>query len=304
MREIYAAGETVYDLIFKDNKIVAAKAGGSMLNAAISMGRLRLPVNFISEFGKDKIGDIISEFLKDNRVNDELVYKYDGKTPLSLAFLNIDSDAEYSFYRLFPKKRFEIRFPNIKINDIFIFGSFFSITQEIRPRLFDLISFAKKNGALIIYDPNFRSSHLHQLGELKDLIIENISLSDIIRGSDEDFKNIFGSQDADEAYREVTKYGCKNLVYTANNKGVTLRTTGIRKHYKVNDIKPLSTIGAGDNFNAGIVHSLYKQNISLSDLQRLDEEKWDKMIETGIKLGTYVCMSFDNYISEKFASEL
>ena len=53
MRKIYAIGETVCDLIFKDDKPLAAKAGGSMLNASISLGRLKLPVNFISEFGND-----------------------------------------------------------------------------------------------------------------------------------------------------------------------------------------------------------------------------------------------------------
>jgi sugar/nucleoside kinase (ribokinase family) len=34
------------------------------------------------------------------------------------------------------------------------------------------------------------------------------------------------------------------------------------KHYDVPSIKPLSTIGAGDSFNAGIITAMYETNYS------------------------------------------
>ena len=39
MRKIYTIGETVLDIIFKNGQPVASKAGGSMLNTAVSLGR-------------------------------------------------------------------------------------------------------------------------------------------------------------------------------------------------------------------------------------------------------------------------
>ncbi len=68
-RRIFTIGETVYDIIFKDGNPIAARAGGSTLNSSVSMGRLGLPVHFISEFGMDQVGKFIVEFLKDNKVN-------------------------------------------------------------------------------------------------------------------------------------------------------------------------------------------------------------------------------------------
>lgn len=304
MRQIYAIGETVYDLIFRDEKLIAAKAGGSMLNSAVSLGRLQLPVHFISEFANDNIGKIIRDFLFENNVSDDFVYRYnDGKTALSLAFLNETSDADFTFYKLFPRKRLNISLPEIQADDIVLFGSFFSLTNEIRPQLMEIIHYAASQGAIIIYDPNFRKAHLHQLNELKEYILENISLSHLVRGSDEDFYNIFACSDIDNAYKEVVKCGCTNLIYTANKKGVFLRTDDIMNHFDVNKIKPLSTIGAGDNFNAGIIFSLYEQNISLSQLGNLESEKWNRIIEKGIDFGTHVCLSYDNYISKDFAGK-
>ena len=55
MPVIYTIGETVFDIIFELDQPVAAKAGGSLLNTSVSLGRLGLPVQFISEYGTDKV---------------------------------------------------------------------------------------------------------------------------------------------------------------------------------------------------------------------------------------------------------
>ena len=70
MKKIYTIGETVYDIIFKNCQPIAAKAGGSMLNSSVSLGRLGLPVSFISEIGKDQVGGFIFVFLIDYNFNE------------------------------------------------------------------------------------------------------------------------------------------------------------------------------------------------------------------------------------------
>jgi len=39
MRTVYGLGETVLDIIFKNRQPVSAKAGGSVLNALVSLAR-------------------------------------------------------------------------------------------------------------------------------------------------------------------------------------------------------------------------------------------------------------------------
>jgi fructokinase len=304
MRKIYGIGETVFDIIFKSGQPQAAKAGGAMLNSTVSLGRIGLPVFFISEYASDNVGMIIDDFLTENGVGTEYVDHFkEGKTKLALAFLNEKNDASYTFYQDYPEKRLNIDFPDIKKDDIILCGSIYAITTEIRKKFRDLTSKAHQNGAIVIYDPNFRPSHSSDLEFLKPMIIENMLTAKLIRGSDEDFKNIFGAGTPDEAWNVVRKY-CSCMVYTANAEGVYVRTVSYSGKFSVKAIKPVSTIGAGDNFNAGMMAAIYRNKITADQLDKMGEEEWSKVISMGVDFATNVCLSYENYISKEFAREL
>jgi fructokinase len=81
---------------------------------------------------------------------------------------------------------------------------------------------ASDNGALIIYDPNFRDSHLPELAEVKPWIEDNISCAGIVRGSNEDFEIIFGTRSASETWNLPCFRRCKALIYTSLPSGVDL----------------------------------------------------------------------------------
>ena len=303
MRNIYAIGETVFDIIFKDNEPVTAKSGGSVLNTCVSLGRLNLPVHLITEYANDPVGEIIDGFLNKNGVSTDFVQRFgDGKSALALAFLDENNDADYSFYKLYGKQRLNVPMPDFKPDDILLFGSFFAITKEVRYNLLRIVQQAKKDGALVMYDPNFRNAHSEAMDELRPMIIENIALADIIRGSNEDFQAIFDKNTPDETYQLIAGK-CPNLIYTANTEGVYLRTDQTKKQYRTEQIEPVSTIGAGDNFNAGILFSLIKNNITREKLAGMSETVWDKTIKTGIAFATHVCLQMDNYISKEFADK-
>jgi len=304
MRKVYGIGETVLDIIFKDNQPQAAKAGGSVLNSAVSMGRMGLPISFISEYGTDDVGKLIDDFLRSNGVDSSYVHRFsDGSTALALAFLNEKNDAHYTFYKDFPAKRLNVEFPSINKDDIVQCGSFYAIWPEIREKFRKFINGANDNGGLVLYDPNFRPTHLSELNELKPMIIENMRAASLLRGSDEDFRNIFGVNNADEAW-EVVRENCKCLVYTANAGGVYVRTSSFSGKFPVHQIKPVSTIGAGDNFNAGMITAIYRNNIKRDDLKNLGEPEWTKIITSAVAFATHVCLSYENYISDEFAEEM
>jgi len=303
MRRIYAIGESLLDIIFQNGKPEIAKAGGSMLNSVVSLGRLGLPVSFISEYGLDKIGNMIDSFLNNNGIDTSFVHRYnDGNTAISLAFLDKNSDASYSFYKNYPEKRLDFVFPEIKKDDIVLCGSYYSISKEIREKFRGFIYDARRNGAIIIYDPNFRKSHLNELKNLKPLIIENIQAASIVRGSDEDFRNIFGSGNPEEAWEAVREY-TRVLVYTASAGGVYVTTPMFSGRFPVRKITPISTIGAGDNFNAGMIASFYKNKIVMDRLERLTGKEWSEIIATAVQFATHVCLSYENYISNDFAKK-
>ncbi len=302
MPAIYTIGETVYDIIFKNDEPVTAKAGGTMLNTSVSLGRLGLPVSFVSEYASDRIGDIINGFLGDNGVDTKHIYRYrDGKTPVSLAFLNEQNDARYSFYKLYPDRRLEIKIPEFYRADILLFGGFYSLMAEVRTSLISFVRAARDAGAVIIYDPNIRSPHKDEIDELRDLVFENISLSNIVRGSDEDFKTIFNISDGKEAYKLLTNHGCEYLIYTKSNIGVEIHSPEGMVEVPVQKVATVSTIGAGDSFNAGLIYELFRAQMQSGDFK---EDDLGKMVKTAITFGSHVCTHFENYISQEFAAKL
>ena len=92
MRKVIGIGETILDIIFRNDQPSAAVPGGSVFNGIVSLGRMGVNVCFISETGNDHVGNIILQFMRDNHIPTDHVNVFpDGKSPVSLAFLNISS---------------------------------------------------------------------------------------------------------------------------------------------------------------------------------------------------------------------
>jgi fructokinase len=301
MRKIYCFGEAVYDIIFKDERPVDAKPGGAMLNIAVSLGRLGLPVHFIGDFANDRVGSIIKCFLTDNGVDTSNVTMYDNaKSRIALAYLDKNNNADYSFYKIRVEEELYINFPELHEDDILLFGSYYGIKPEIRSMVHDFLTQCRKNNALIVYDPNFRKAHLNMLDRVKPFIADNIAIADITKGSDEDFLNVFNTSDAKETYDELKKIGCKSLIFTRNRHGVEYCSEDQQFHYPAIDLIPVSTVGAGDTFTAGMAYWLFLNKIKRSDISLLTETHYKDMISTGISFASDVCMNFDNYLSHQF----
>ncbi len=296
---IYTFGESLLDVTFRNRQPVSAWPGGAMLNTSVSLGRLGLPVSLITEYGKDPVGEMIDGFLRENGVDTRYAVRYDGnKTTVALAFLNERNEASYSFYKEYPERRLQGVMPEFSGGDYFLFGSFFALDPGVRPALVSLLKQTSGRKTFIYYDPNFRSSHLDELPALKKNIIENISMASLVRGSDEDFRNIFGAENAEDAWAAV-KDRTGALIYTASDRAVYLKTPELSLEVPVPPVETVSTVGAGDTFNAGIVSELYKRKVTPDSLSRLTREEWTEIIRTAITLAGEVCGRYENYINKK-----
>ena len=304
MRKVFGIGETILDIIFRNDQPQKAVPGGSVFNGLISLGRLNVPVSFISELGNDRVGDMIRDFMEDNHITTEFVDRFpDGKSPISLAFLDDDKNANYIFYKDYPAQRLEVPLPKIEKDDIFVFGSYYSLNPVLRTRMVEFLQYAQERKAIIYYDPNFRKAHAHEAIRLMPTVLENLEFADIVRGSDEDFQNLYGKSDAQEVYKEHIQFYCDRFLTTHGANGVNLHTRNFTRHFDSPQIQPLSTIGAGDNFNAGLICAMLRHDIRHADLPSLDQDTWGKIIRCGMDLASEVCQSYDNYISKEFAAK-
>lgn len=310
MRRIVGFGETVLDIIFKNNLPTAAVPGGSTFNAITSLGRT-VPKNFpdvrilmVTQTGDDHVGDLVVSHLERNGISTEAVTRIkDTQTHISLAFLDERNDARYEFYKdhahasLDDGKVGGVRFEK---DDIVLFGSFFAINPVIRDYTEGLLRKAREAGAIIYYDINFRSNHRKDLPQTMGFIEDNCRLADFVRGSSEDFQCLYGCLDGQKIYDEHISTLCRNLIMTQGSGPVEIYTPAGHWEFPVEKVKTVSTIGAGDNFNAGFAYSILAGRMTREECGSLAQEDWKRMVWTATKFSSAVCRSVYNYVDEDF----
>ena len=174
----------------------------------------------------------------------------------------------------------------------------------MRDKILELLDLAREKKAIIYYDPNFRSSHKDEAMKLAPTIIENLEYSNIVRGSADDFSNLYHLKDVDKVYKDKIKFYCPNFIYTAGSEAVSLRTDKIAKEYSISPLEVASSIGAGDNFNAGVIYGLLKSGVRHRDLDRINGDVWDEIIRYGMAFAANSCTSLNNSIAPEFAKTL
>ena len=302
MGRVIGIGETVLDILFKNGQPVKAVPGGSVYNSIISLGRMGLDAAFISEVGDDRVGEMILSHLRDSGVDASAVCCFSGgKSPLSLAFLNERNDAEYLFYKDYPNNRLEVEFPKIGPGDIVLYGSYFVLNPVLRAKTKAFLEYAHEQGALLYYDINFRKTHASERIKLAEALIENLEFADIVRGSADDFTYLYDMTDADKIYKEKIKFYCPNFIFTSGDGDVRLFTKDGSERYPVKKIEVVSTVGAGDNFNAGVVYGLMRAGATREALPTMDRGEWNRVMGCGLDFSAHACTLIENYVDKEWA---
>ncbi|MGI6223541.1 MAG: PfkB family carbohydrate kinase [Prevotella sp.] len=300
-------GETVLDILFRGSQPIGANAGGSALNSAVSLGRAGAKVEFVGEAGADSTGVHIAQALELNHVGTGYFRLLKGmRTTTSLAYLDEENDAHYVFYMDVPKNDIPRRIPDFHPNDILLFGSFYAVNPQNQQWVDSLVEQARRQGVIIYYDINLRSPHANMLPRLMPNIRKNLGRADVVRASNGDLKTVFGSGNADSIYHAVIAPLCRNFIVTHGAHPVRVYGNGGRQYtFDVKPITTVSTIGAGDNYNAGFVYGLVRQKITREILGKpLSESQWAQLNDYAQQFSQDCCMHLDNYISNEKAAQL
>jgi fructokinase len=195
-----------------------------------------------------------------------------------------------------------VEFPKIEQGDIVLYGSYFVLNPVLRDKTKAFLEYAKECGAILYYDINFRKNHISERIKLGEALIENLEFADIVRGSADDFRYLYDMTDAEKIYKEKIKFYCPEFIFTSGDGDVKLFTKDFTETFPVKQVEVVSTVGAGDNFNAGVVYGLLSAAVERDSLASLSKNEWCRIIACGLDFSAHACTLIENYVDKEWAT--
>jgi fructokinase len=196
--DVVALGELLIDFTqngesIQGNRLFEANPGGAPCNVLAMLCKFNKRTAFIGKVGNDPFGNLLEDTLLEIGINTDGLVK-DQCTPTTLAFVHnfSNGDREFSFYRK-PGADMMLSEEDLNVGlisnaKIFHFGTLSMTHPNTRKATKEAVSIAKKNGALISFDPNIRESLWDSLDEAYDQVSYGLSQCDILKISDNELK--------------------------------------------------------------------------------------------------------------------
>ena len=301
MRKVIAIGELNQDIIYRNDIPVSSVMGGRIMNMASSLAVSGIPVYAVSECGADGIGDMVIRFMNGHGVDVSSVDRYtDGETALSVIIENGKEGMSVINYGRYPSDRFDVVWPRIDEDDIVVFGSFYSVDPLLRERLFEMITYAAERKAIIIYLPGFRNRMNLRITKVMTAILENLEISNIVIGHQDEMKWIFGEENPDKLYNDRIAFYTPNYLHLDNDVTLSLFSPLQKKTVQVNAVNVDGKLGWHSGFYAGVIYGILSNDIKYNEINGIDVSKWDDIIETAYAFAGNAAVNPDNSVSADF----
>ena len=268
MIDIITLGELLIDLTQRGsdengNGEFTAYPGGAPANVAVAASRLGASTGFIGKVGNDAFGRSLADTLKKDNVDIKGLY-YDDEQPTTMAIVSVDASGErdFSFYRkpgadtqLTVEEAVEALADLPKILHV---GSLSMTTSPGKEACVEAVKYAKDNGSVISYDPNYRAalwdSEEHAIEMMKVLL----PYADILKVSDEEMVMLTGTDDFEDGSRALAEYGCGLVMVTLGADGVFVRMGSHTATVPGFSVEVADTNGAGDTFLGAMLMQIAK----------------------------------------------
>jgi len=283
--KVVALGELLIDftpigLSEKGHPQYEQNAGGAPANVAVAVSKLGGASSVISAVGEDFFADFLEKTLQDHQVDTVALQRIPSATT-TLAFVSLNERGDRSF--CFARKPgadmllCKDSIPSSFADDcgIFHFGSISLGAEKSKEATLWAAESAKKKGALISYDPNWREALWPDREEGIEAMKLGLSLSQIVKLSEEELELLSSFKDEKEGtdwlfsmYPDI-----QLIVVTLGPKGCFYRTKSLHGFLPTYDVKVVDTTGSGDSFWGCLLHSIVNDSSLLENNDRAVLEK-------------------------------
>ncbi|QKW23229.1 carbohydrate kinase [Kitasatospora sp. NA04385] len=266
-RQITVVGECVADAFVERDGARAGELalrvlpGGGPANTAVALARLGTPTRFVGRISADPFGELLRGHLSGSGVDLAGTVAAAEPSTLALAALDGDGHAKYSFHaegtadwQWTPEELATARDDGSACLHT---GSLALVRDPGGPRIEDLLTEARPY-ATVSVDPNVRTllvapeTYRQRLGRWCEL-------ADLLRLSEDDLHVLLPGVTPEDACDHWHAAGVRLVVVTLAERGALASLDGRRVRVAAPVTPVVDTVGAGDSFTAGLLHSLAVQ---------------------------------------------
>lgn len=266
-KPILVIGEALIDAVSDGVSPTREHVGGSPANVAFGLAALDHDVQLATDIGADEHGYAILEACRRHGVS--VLEGSVGDRPTSVAHARLDTSGGATYV-------FEIAWEPPAVPDPTAYGHVHtgSIAGTLLPgadTVLDVVRAVREDGT-VSYDPNARPSLMESAEAVVDQVETLISVSDVVKASDEDIAWLYPGSSVPEILRRWAALGALVTIVTRGGEGAIVSMShGEATSVPAAPSEVIDTVGAGDSFMAGLISGLLDAGLlgSLDARERL-----------------------------------
>ncbi len=287
---IYFTGEFVADLIpsTENPRQLNASLGGSSYFGAKAVARLakdaaRADIGsfFLGNISQDFFGQLCATDLEEAGVHLNYARKAPCISMLALVTFS-ETGNSFEFYgRQKPNMVEDLTLSDLPAQigeeaQLYAFGSIIMNFSPSRQALEAYAHQKAEQGHLLCFDPNTRPSTVPDRQAYRDRLFSYAKIMSVMKASEEDLAWTFPKDSPQDVAQRFLDKGAQAFIVTLGKDGCLIGTRHGFSHLKTKDLGALpNTVGAGDNFNAGVLFSLARRGlVTPRHLQTLSQSDW------------------------------
>jgi 2-dehydro-3-deoxygluconokinase len=261
-RRVVCVGEVMVELSRGSDGRFGLAYGGDTFNTAVYLARAEVPVAYATALGDDPYSDGIAALAGAEGVGTDLIVRVPGRMP-GLYVIETDPGGERRFYYwretspardLFELPQWEAIADGLLTAGLIYFSG---VTLSLYSnngigRLLAVIEIARKNGAKIAFDGNFRPRGWKgDVNRTRTVFVEALKRVDIALPTFEDEALLWGDASPEATVERLQAFGIGEIAVKNGPNSALVATAGAREQVPVPQIvEPIDTTAAGDSFNA------------------------------------------------------
>jgi 2-dehydro-3-deoxygluconokinase len=262
MTKVACIGECMIELKQAEGGLYSRGYGGDTLNTAVYLARLGVEVDYVTALGDDSLSDEMIAGWAAEGVGTGRVARLKGKLP-GIYMIQTDESGDRRFFhwresaaarRLMELPETDDILDSLSTYDVVYLSA---ITLSIysaqgRAKLIGALGRARKGGARIAFDTNFRARGWPDPEVARAVFDEAFAASDIVLASAEDLLPLYPSENDEQLMARVP---CGEAVLKLLRPGSIVRFEGVLREVRAEPVakRVVDTTAAGDSFSAAYV---------------------------------------------------